>query len=89
MPARLDKASLLVVDPIDGTRAFLAGDPRWTVSIALVLDGRPIAGVVHAPALWGDLRRRSRLRGERRRRADPRRGAADARRARWSAGPNR
>ncbi len=49
--ARLDKASLLVVDPIDGTRAFLAGDPNWTVSIALVLDGRPIAGVVHAPAL--------------------------------------
>lgn len=50
-PVRLGKASLLVVDPIDGTRAFLAGDPRWTVSIALVLDGRPIAGVVHAPAL--------------------------------------
>jgi len=49
--ARLDKASLLVVDPIDGTKAFLAGDPRWTVSIALVIDGRPIAGVVHAPAL--------------------------------------
>ncbi len=48
---RLDKASLVVVDPIDGTRAFLAGDPRWAVSIALVLDGRPIAGVVHAPAL--------------------------------------
>jgi len=50
-PERLDKASLLVVDPIDGTRAFLAGDPRWTVSIALVFEGRPIAGVVHAPAL--------------------------------------
>jgi myo-inositol-1(or 4)-monophosphatase len=50
-PERLDKASLLVVDPIDGTRAFLAGDPRWTVSIAFVLEGRPIAGVVHAPAL--------------------------------------
>ncbi len=49
--ARLDRASLLVVDPIDGTRAFLGGDPRWTVSIALVHDGRPIAGVVHAPAL--------------------------------------
>ncbi|MGD0642695.1 MAG: 3'(2'),5'-bisphosphate nucleotidase CysQ [Roseiarcus sp.] len=48
---RLDKASLLVVDPIDGTRAFLAGDPRWTVSIAFCLDGRPIAGAVHAPAL--------------------------------------
>ena len=49
--SRLDKASLLVVDPIDGTRAFLAGDPNWTVSIALVLEARPIAGVVHAPAL--------------------------------------
>jgi myo-inositol-1(or 4)-monophosphatase len=49
--SRLDKATLLVVDPIDGTRAFLAGDPRWTVSIALVLEARPIAGVVHAPVL--------------------------------------
>ncbi|MBV8661776.1 MAG: 3'(2'),5'-bisphosphate nucleotidase CysQ [Hyphomicrobiales bacterium] len=50
-PARLEKTSLLVIDPIDGTRAFLAGDPRWAVSIALVEAGRPIAGVVHAPAL--------------------------------------
>ncbi len=50
-PARLSWASAVIVDPIDGTRAFLAGDPRWTVSIALVHDGRPIAGVLHAPAL--------------------------------------
>jgi myo-inositol-1(or 4)-monophosphatase len=50
-PARLERRNLLVVDPIDGTRAFLAGDPRWAVSIALIEDGRPIAGVVHAPAL--------------------------------------
>ena len=49
--ARLSHSRLIVVDPIDGTRAFLTGDPRWTVSIALVDDGRPIAGVVHAPAL--------------------------------------
>jgi myo-inositol-1(or 4)-monophosphatase len=48
---RLDHASVLIVDPIDGTRAFLAGDPRWAVSIALVVEGRPVAGVVHAPAL--------------------------------------
>ena len=39
------------MDPIDGTRAFMAGDPRWAVSAALVVDGRPFAGVVHAPAL--------------------------------------
>ena len=50
-PARLASASVLIVDPIDGTRAFLAGDPRWAVSIAFVVAGRPVAGVVHAPAL--------------------------------------
>jgi myo-inositol-1(or 4)-monophosphatase len=50
-PDRLALASLLIVDPIDGTRGFMAGDPRWAVSIALVVDGRPIAGIVHAPAL--------------------------------------
>ncbi len=48
---RLQRQVLLIVDPIDGTRAFVAGDPRWAVSAALVVDGRPVAGVVHAPAL--------------------------------------
>jgi len=50
-PGRLALSETIVVDPIDGTRAFLSGDPRWTVALALVVDGRPIAGVVHAPAL--------------------------------------
>jgi myo-inositol-1(or 4)-monophosphatase len=49
--ARLASSSLLVVDPIDGTRAFLAGDARWAIAIALVVGDRPVAGVVHAPAL--------------------------------------
>ena len=48
---RLGRRSLIVVDPIDGTRAFVIGDSRWAVSAALIVDGRPIAGVVHAPAL--------------------------------------
>jgi myo-inositol-1(or 4)-monophosphatase len=48
---RLGRRSLIVVDPIDGTRAFVAGDSRWAVSAALIRDGRPVAGVVHAPAL--------------------------------------
>jgi myo-inositol-1(or 4)-monophosphatase len=48
---RLSRRSLIVVDPIDGTRAFVIGDPRWAVSAALVVDERPVAGVVHAPAL--------------------------------------
>ena len=50
-PARLSHSRLLVLDPIDGTRAFMRGDPCWAVAIALVENGRPIAGVVHAPAL--------------------------------------
>jgi myo-inositol-1(or 4)-monophosphatase len=48
---RLSRRSLIIVDPIDGTRAFVIGDPRWAVSVALVVDGRPVAGVVYAPAL--------------------------------------
>jgi myo-inositol-1(or 4)-monophosphatase len=48
---RIKRDALIVVDPIDGTRAFVAGDPRWAISAALVIDGRPLAGVIHAPAL--------------------------------------
>jgi myo-inositol-1(or 4)-monophosphatase len=48
---RLSRRSLIIVDPIDGTRAFVTGDPRWVVSVALVVDERPVAGVVYAPAL--------------------------------------
>jgi myo-inositol-1(or 4)-monophosphatase len=48
---RLSRRSLIIVDPIDGTRAFVTGDSRWVVSVALVVDERPIAGVVYAPAL--------------------------------------
>jgi len=49
--ARLARSSLLIVDPIDGTRAFVSGDDRWAVSIAFAVEGRVVAGVVHAPAL--------------------------------------
>src|SRR4029078_2464044 len=39
----------LVVDPLDGTREFLAGRDEFTVNIALVEDGTPIAGVIAVP----------------------------------------
>lgn len=48
---RLSRRLLVIVDPIDGTRAFVVGDPRWAVCVALVVDERPVAGVVYAPAL--------------------------------------
>jgi myo-inositol-1(or 4)-monophosphatase len=48
-PARLSARRVWVVDPIDGTRAFLAGRADWTISIALVEDGRPIVATLYAP----------------------------------------
>ena len=49
--SRVGRRHVIVVDPIDGTRGFCAGDARWAVSVALVTDGRPRVGVVHAPVL--------------------------------------
>jgi 3'(2'), 5'-bisphosphate nucleotidase len=40
-----------LVDPLDGTREFLARNGEFTVNIALVRNGQPILGVVHAPAM--------------------------------------
>lgn len=48
-PARLEQADLWIVDPIDGTRAYARGDADWTVAVALVSDGDPVAGFVYAP----------------------------------------
>jgi myo-inositol-1(or 4)-monophosphatase len=53
-PARLAKRRVWVVDPIDGTRAFLAGQPDWSISAALVEEGRPTVAAVYAPAI-GEL----------------------------------
>ncbi|MFB2549539.1 3'(2'),5'-bisphosphate nucleotidase CysQ [Ensifer soli] len=50
-PARLSCETVFVVDPIDGTRAFIAGRDVWCVSVAVVHRGRPVAGVLVAPAL--------------------------------------
>ncbi|MCR9058370.1 MAG: 3'(2'),5'-bisphosphate nucleotidase CysQ [Rhodobacteraceae bacterium] len=47
--ARLECRRVFIVDPIDGTRAFLAGGDEWTISIAVVEDGRPVAGAVFCP----------------------------------------
>lgn len=48
---RLDRRALFVVDPIDGTREFLAGRKEWTISVAAVRDRRPVAAFLAAPAL--------------------------------------
>lgn len=43
-------STFFLVDPLDGTKAFVRGDPAFTVNIGLVVDGRPVAGAVSAPA---------------------------------------
>jgi 3'(2'), 5'-bisphosphate nucleotidase len=43
-------ARFFLVDPVDGTKAFMKGDPNFTVNIGLIVDGRPVAGAVSAPA---------------------------------------
>jgi myo-inositol-1(or 4)-monophosphatase len=50
-PDRLSRRRVFVVDPIDGTRDFMRGRLGWAVSIAIVEDGRPIAGAVYAPQI--------------------------------------
>jgi myo-inositol-1(or 4)-monophosphatase len=47
---RLSAPRTFVVDPIDGTRAFIDGRSVWCVSIAIVENGRTIAGVLDCPA---------------------------------------
>lgn len=49
-PDRLTADRTFVVDPIDGTRAFLERKDVWCVSIAVVENGRPLAGVLDCPA---------------------------------------
>lgn len=46
---RLTQSRVFVVDPIDGTRAFLRGDDAWVISIAVVERGTPLVGVIYAP----------------------------------------
>jgi 3'(2'), 5'-bisphosphate nucleotidase len=46
--------AFLLIDPLDGTREFLARRPEFTVNIALIENGAPRAGAVYAPAL-GEL----------------------------------
>jgi myo-inositol-1(or 4)-monophosphatase len=47
---RLDCRRVWVVDPIDGTRAFLRDEPEFTICAGLVEDGRPVAAAVFNPA---------------------------------------
>jgi len=54
---RQDKGLFWLIDPLDGTKEFIAHNGDFTVNIALIEDGRTTLGVVYAPAIdalyWG------------------------------------
>jgi 3'(2'), 5'-bisphosphate nucleotidase len=52
------RGSFFLVDPLDGTKEFVAGRTEYTVNVALVTDGTPVLGIIGAPAfgwLWRGL----------------------------------
>ncbi|MDG4602805.1 MAG: histidinol-phosphatase [Defluviicoccus sp.] len=49
--ARADASFVWVLDPIDGTKAFVTGKPLFGTLIALLHEGRPVVGVIDMPAL--------------------------------------
>ena len=49
-PERLARGLCWLVDPIDGTRDYIAGRPGWSVSVALVSAGKPLIGLLVTPA---------------------------------------
>jgi myo-inositol-1(or 4)-monophosphatase len=49
-PGRLEGGLIWLVDPIDGTRDFIRGRAGWAVSVALISAGRPLIGMLDAPA---------------------------------------
>ncbi|WP_338467387.1 3'(2'),5'-bisphosphate nucleotidase CysQ [Novosphingobium sp. ZN18A2] len=57
-PERVSKGLCWLVDPIDGTRDFVRGRDGWAISVALVSNGRPLIGILDAPArrhLWSAM----------------------------------
>jgi myo-inositol-1(or 4)-monophosphatase len=49
-PDRLGRVRVWIVDPLDGTRSFIAGRPEFAISIALAERGRAVLGAVYNPA---------------------------------------
>jgi 3'(2'), 5'-bisphosphate nucleotidase len=50
-PKTIEDSSYFLVDPLDGTREFIAGRDEYTINIALMTDGAPLLGIICAPAL--------------------------------------
>uniref|UniRef100_Q07IM4 3'(2'),5'-bisphosphate nucleotidase CysQ n=1 Tax=Rhodopseudomonas palustris (strain BisA53) TaxID=316055 RepID=Q07IM4_RHOP5 len=45
------EGSFFLIDPLDGTKEYIAGRDEFTVNLALIVDGTPLLGIVSAPAI--------------------------------------
>ena len=45
------RGSFFLIDPLDGTKEFVAGRSEFTINLALVTNGMPLLGIIGAPAL--------------------------------------
>jgi len=56
---REDHELFWLVDPLDGTRSFVRGEPEFTVNIGLIRNKKPLLGVIYGPPLdelyWGEI----------------------------------
>ncbi len=50
-PGARSQSRIWVVDPIDGTKAYMRGGDDWSIGLAVIEDGEPVAGAIYAPAL--------------------------------------
>ena len=68
-PVAGSSGRIWVVDPLDGTRPFLRGIPTHSALVSLEVDGTPVVGVIHLPALgetyWGSAGSGAFLNGQR------------------------
>jgi len=65
---RLSKERVWIIDPLDGTKDFVAKNGEFTVNIALVINSRPVLGVIYCPVkeeIYYALRGRGSFKGER------------------------
>ena len=54
-PARLANRRVWIIDPIDGTKDYVAGGAGWAVQVALAIDGRTVLGVLDLPGYGTQL----------------------------------
>ena len=46
---KIKKRKILLIDPIDGTSSYMNGGSEYTINVGLIINQKPVAGVIYAP----------------------------------------